>query len=565
MTPSRRWGLTPCATIFAAGAGLFGIRVTSQTQKVLLSAGERLWVDITTLVRNTVGRRIFHAALSFIEPSVRQALEEVWDDPRLQPERSGIRLHARMQLARFFVPLAGNVLLNMLAPQARRRKIVGRGEFVLQAMRQRCEATWKDYPDLQGQRRQRLSLQADLLDEVMRQYLPSTFLMFISAVAAGMASFNGLRALTSQLAEMEGQPVWNDSVLEVTRGLPNNPTTEMDLRLWAVARAVRSDPDAWQEAQACSPAELAARWQAGKLAPVAQRQMDQFIEVYGGRGLAEIDLGRARWREEPLHLFEVLGSYLQMADGEEAPDAVFARGAQAAQATLERLVSALRHTRGGWVKAGLARFFGGRARALMGARESPKFFAVRLFGLVRRELLASGALFVQAGELDQPDDLIYLSFAEIRAFAAGEPRDWRGLIAARRAIYARELQRRQLPRLLLSDGRAFYAGMHANGASGLTGSPVSPGLVEGSVRVVLDPRQANLLPGEILVCPGTDPSWTPLFLSAGGLIMEVGGHDDARCGGGARVWHSGGGGGGSGHAPPEDGAARAAEWVERAD
>ena len=31
------------------------------------------------------------------------------------------------------------------------------------------------------------------------------------------------------------------------------------------------------------------------------------------------------------------------------------------------------------------------------------------------------------------------------------------------------------------------------------------------------------VPGEILVCPGTDPAWTPLFLSAGGLVMEVGG------------------------------------------
>jgi pyruvate,water dikinase len=55
------------------------------------------------------------------------------------------------------------------------------------------------------------------------------------------------------------------------------------------------------------------------------------------------------------------------------------------------------------------------------------------------------------------------------------------------------------------------------------GSPVSPGSVEGRVRVVLDPRQAGLVPGEIMVCPGTDPSWTPLFLTAGGLIMEVGG------------------------------------------
>ena len=48
-------------------------------------------------------------------------------------------------------------------------------------------------------------------------------------------------------------------------------------------------------------------------------------------------------------------------------------------------------------------------------------------------------------------------------------------------------------------------------------------MVEGDVRVVLDPHSAQLAPGEILVCPGTDPSWTPLFLAAGGLVMEVGG------------------------------------------
>ena len=78
---------------------------------------------------------------------------------------------------------------------------------------------------------------------------------------------------------------------------------------------------------------------------------------------------------------------------------------------------------------------------------------------------------------------------------------------------------------MLSDGRAFYAGMQAieSGVDTIHGSPVSPGAAQGRVRVVLDPRQAGLLPGEILVCPGTDPSWTPLFLSAAGLVMETGG------------------------------------------
>src|SRR6516164_2275181 len=37
------------------------------------------------------------------------------------------------------------------------------------------------------------------------------------------------------------------------------------------------------------------------------------------------------------------------------------------------------------------------------------------------------------------------------------------------------------------------------------------------------PREARLEPGEVLVAPGTDPAWTPLFLSAGALVMEIGG------------------------------------------
>ena len=75
--------------------------------------------------------------------------------------------------------------------------------------------------------------------------------------------------------------------------------------------------------------------------------------------------------------------------------------------------------------------------------------------------------------------------------------------------------------MILGDGRTFYQGLGGDGD--LTGSPVSPGVVEGPVRVVLSPSGAGLQPGEIMVCPGTDPSWTPLFLTAAGLITEVGG------------------------------------------
>ena len=79
--------------------------------------------------------------------------------------------------------------------------------------------------------------------------------------------------------------------------------------------------------------------------------------------------------------------------------------------------------------------------------------------------------------------------------------------------------------MLLSDGTAFYQGVATpeGDSDAIVGDPVSPGMVEGLVRVVLNPHGTQLEPGEILVCPGTDPAWTPLFLTAGGLVMEVGG------------------------------------------
>ena len=47
--------------------------------------------------------------------------------------------------------------------------------------------------------------------------------------------------------------------------------------------------------------------------------------------------------------------------------------------------------------------------------------------------------------------------------------------------------------------------------------------VTAVARVIRSPQGARLDPGEILVAPSTDPGWTPLFLTAGGLVMEMGG------------------------------------------
>jgi rifampicin phosphotransferase len=76
---------------------------------------------------------------------------------------------------------------------------------------------------------------------------------------------------------------------------------------------------------------------------------------------------------------------------------------------------------------------------------------------------------------------------------------------------------------MTSTGECIF-GVPTQEAEGvLTGLPVSSGVHEGTARVILNPVGARLEAGEVLVCRGTDPAWTPLFLSAGALVMETGG------------------------------------------
>jgi pyruvate,water dikinase len=191
----------------------------------------------------------------------------------------------------------------------------------------------------------------------------------------------------------------------------------------------------------------------------------------------------------------------------------------------------------GRIKAHLVRFAVRRYRALAGLREAPKFFAIRMMGIMRQGLLASGEQMVAAGLFEQADDLFFLHVAELKDLA-NQLANWkvgdnppaslvalRLTIKERRALREREMRRAQIPRVLLSDGTAYYEGLGAVEAKEgqFFGDPVSPGVVEGAVRVVFNPLDAKLQPGEILVCPGTDPAWTPLFLTASGLVMETGG------------------------------------------
>ena len=101
LDPITPIGRSAIKKLFVAGAGLFRIKVNEETQTILYTAGERLWGNITPVIRNSFGRKVLPVVMEFAEPTIRQPILQIQDDPRLQPGRQGVSLHARMQLSAF--------------------------------------------------------------------------------------------------------------------------------------------------------------------------------------------------------------------------------------------------------------------------------------------------------------------------------------------------------------------------------------------------------------------------------------------------------------------------------
>jgi rifampicin phosphotransferase len=466
------------------------------------AAAGRMFFDVTTIVRSRAGRVVFPRLLDVMEARSAVVLRELFDDPRLSlVHRSWLPVVRRLArvAARYGVPL--QVVQALVRPAAARRRVDRVGA------RLRARRLPADDAPAAGRYDAVLALLGDAMPTVVPRVMPPA--------ATGFAAFG----LAGRLLGDAAQP---GDLATVLRGLPHNVTTEMDLDLWRLATAVRADEPSAAAVRDGTPAELAGQYRSGALPAVLQRGLRAFLTRYGIRAVAEIDVGVPRWAEDPAHLLGVLGNYLRLDDPDRAPDAVFARSVAEAEDAVATLTARARlrgRTRGAVVGFALD-----RTRQLAGLRELPKYDLVLVLDRVRTLLTSIGADLASDGVLARADDVFFLSLADVRD-ALDDRRPRQDVVAERRQSHERETARRHVPRVLLSDGtepEAVAAGPAvAEGA--LRGTAASAGTVTGRARVVLEPTGAQLEPGEVLVAPSTDPGWTPLFLTAGGLVMEMGG------------------------------------------
>jgi len=248
-----------------------------------------------------------------------------------------------------------------------------------------------------------------------------------------------------------------------------------------------------------------------ELYEVAQgkRPLETWLAEHGHRGTGEMDLAEARWRELPEAVQEMAD---QLKSG-EAPQKRHCRHSADVDQQLAGLRRHLSRSRRRQFDQLLR-----RVRRVQALREDSKDSWLRGYDLLRDMALAAGQ------RLDIGEDVFYLTRKELFACLRVGFAPY-SIIEQRKQSYQAESQLRPACFLDLESIETLGDPPDMDPvAGGQRAIPVSAGEASGPVRIMLSPAYADdLEPGSILVCPSTDPSWTPLFMKAGALVFECGG------------------------------------------
>jgi pyruvate,water dikinase len=254
---------------------------------------------------------------------------------------------------------------------------------------------------------------------------------------------------------------------------------------------------------------------------------DAFLGQYGHRGRYESDWSLPRLHEDPTPVLFAIRAHLD-APPQDMPALARRQDAEAADAwrAFEQRLTAWQR----WTLLPRARWTMRRLKQQYVWREAVRSDLTRVISRLRDWHLVLADRFVERGWIERRDDYFLLELAEVTA-AAVDPSQGPGLrpIAARRAAQLAAERDLRLPLLMRESElpallRAASSALAGTQGETLTGLCVSPGSVEAEVVVMRDPSEfASMKRGAILVTTATDPSWTPLFTLASGVIVEVGG------------------------------------------
>lgn len=473
----------------------------------LASAAGRMYADISPLLFAKIPRRILPRVLTAADEIIAKTVGEF-------VQREEFLAAAKISTDKASAHGAGKILAGVIRkglklvwidkPEGSTKKLNNHIQKVIADIRNRMTAIESGLPRIKQARTELTTL------------FMSSAMNFVPYVMGGVMS----KVLLERILGEQSQ---SEDMFAVLRGLEGNVTTDMDLEVGDLADAARKTPALVKAMNNQTPQEVLKIFETLAGGTPFETALEEFMNKYGMRGTSEIDIARPRWNDDPTFILQVVAGTLQHHEAgahRKQHQGLVVEGKKAG----ERLAKNAKRGLFGAVRSRLVKRLVRVFRNAMPVREHPKFMLIQAFQVVREVLLETGEGMVKAGRIDNVEDIWMLEFHEVEEALERPDMNIKALIQQRK-----EEQERYWgitpPRVITSDGEIITTTITREDLpeGALAGSPVSAGVIEGIARVITDPTQEMLNPGEILVAPFTDPGWTPLFINAAGLVMEVGG------------------------------------------
>lgn len=470
---------------------------------LLKEAGSRLYVDVTPFLHYPQVRKRLPSILPAVDESIGRAVQDFTTREEFQDAMKPDR-HPGLFQIRKVLPTIFRILGNILY-RDNHQAIDQLNCFILEQVRTN-RSKLEETSGLD-----RIILIQNMLSGLLFEIIPRIAPYLPVGIGTYMMIGNFSQKWLGDDNELRG----------ISKSPTGNVTTEMGLQLGDLADALRNYPEVIEYLEHADDASFLtdlSQVAGGKeMLPLFQ----EFLQKYGMRGTGEIDITRPRWREEPTQFLPMVLGYVKLSrPGQHRRN--FEAGKKEAEVMAARLVNRLRKKPLGFLKARIMQRLIKVYRSLIGMREHPKYFIVQNLDWIKQAIMQEASTLAAAGVLRSADEIFWFSLPEIREMIVRQKAD-QSLIERRKSQFRLD-SKLSPPRAMTSEGEIITPRAAVRTPAGsLVGSPVSAGTVEGRARVVLKLEEANLNKGDILVAAYTDPSWTPLFPLAAGLITEVGG------------------------------------------
>ncbi len=249
-----------------------------------------------------------------------------------------------------------------------------------------------------------------------------------------------------------------------------------------------------------------------------RKEFEEFLKDYGHRGVYEVELLNPRWGEDPRYLLEIIRAQVLSPTNIDHRAVQEAKRKAAEKEIAGKLKWGLR-----WLTVSMLTK---QARNNAGIKEMGKSVLVKPFEVSRMFFQELGRRLVERGVLDEQADVYHCAWHELSAILAGYS-DGSGLkiLVEERKKMREELSSLEPPDVIIDDAPQPKAQAPEAHGQVLAGIGVAAGRASGRARLIRHPGEnTRLQAGDVLVAPSTDPGWTPLFLRANALVMEVGGY-----------------------------------------